>query len=229
MSTVAWLSEDMEPSWFPPVSEALRKPDGLLAAGGALTPARLLAAYEQGIFPWYSAGQPVLWWSPDPRAVLFPDELHVSRSLAKRMRNSGFETRFDTAFEAVIRECAAPREAADGTWLTPEMITAYTRLHELGYAHSVETWLGAGLVGGLYGIRLGDIFFGESMFSRCPDASKVALVRLVERVRALDIVLIDCQVDSAHLQSLGSRQIPRPQFLALLQEHCRPHLAGRWT
>lgn len=229
MSTVAWLSEDLEPSWFPPASQALQQPDGLLAAGGKLTPVRLLAAYEQGIFPWYSAGQPVLWWSPDPRAVLFPEEFRVARSLAKRLRNSGLHTRFDTAFQAVIHACAAPREATDGTWLTEEMIAAYTQLHQLGYAHSVETWQGTELVGGLYGVRLGSVFFGESMFSRCRDASKIALARLVERTSALGIVLIDCQVNSAHLQSLGSRQIPRAQFLALLQAHCRPYQAGRWT
>jgi leucyl/phenylalanyl-tRNA--protein transferase len=222
-SSVTWLSEDIDPTWFPPVSRALKQPDGLLAVGGTLSPERLIAAYEQGIFPWYSGDQPVLWWSPDPRAVLFPQEFHVSRSLRRRMRTSGFETRIDTTFGAVIRECAAPRAAGDGTWLTPGMIAAYTRLHELGHAHSFETWHGERLVGGLYGVRLGRVFFGESMFSRAPDASKIALARVVDEALASGVVLIDCQIPSPHLQSLGSREIPRQAFLALLAEHAAGH------
>jgi leucyl/phenylalanyl-tRNA--protein transferase len=228
VSTIVWLSEDDGPTWFPPAAEAPKELGGLLAAGGDLAPARLIAAYERGIFPWYSEGQPVLWWSPDPRAVLFPDEFHVSRSLRKRIRTSGFQTRLDTDFTAVIRGCSAPRAAGDGTWLTPEMIAAYTRLHRLGYAHSIETWQGAGLVGGLYGVHLGRVFFGESMFSQEPDASKIALAQLIEECRARDIVLIDCQIASPHLQSLGSRSIPRGQFLSLVATHCRPHGPGKW-
>ncbi len=227
MSSIAWLSDD-DSAGFPPVNRALAEPDGLLAVGGNLSSRRLVTAYEQGVFPWYTEGQPVLWWSPDPRAVLFPDELRISKSLRKRMRNAGIETRLDHAFAAVIRECSAPRAAGDGTWLTSEMIAAYTRLHELGLAHSVESWLGGELAGGLYGVRLGRVFFGESMFSRTPDASKIALVRLIDEARARGIVLIDCQIASPHLQSLGSRSIPRVEFVALLSQHCRPHQPGRW-
>jgi leucyl/phenylalanyl-tRNA--protein transferase len=229
MSGVIWLSEERGATWFPPVSSALKQPEGLLAVGGNLSPERLLAAYEQGIFPWYSAGQPVLWWAPDPRAVLFPEDFHTSRSLRRRRRDPALQTRFDTAFTEVIEACAAPRPAADGTWLTPQMRAAYTALHALGYAHSVETWRGEWLVGGLYGVQLGRVFFGESMFSRESDASKVALARLVERARATGIALIDCQIASGHLQSLGSRQIPREHFQTLLQSHCRPHAGHRWT
>lgn len=227
MSSIAWLSDD-ETAGFPPVNRALAEPDGLLAVGGTLSPRRLITAYEHGVFPWYAEGQPVLWWSPDPRAVLYPTELRVSRSLRKRMRNASFETRLDTAFTDVIRECSAPRGAGDGTWLTPDMIAAYTQLHALGLAHSVESWLGGELVGGLYGVRLGRVFFGESMFSRTPDASKIALVRLIDEARARGIVLIDCQIASPHLQSLGSRSIPRAEFIAQLARHCRPHQPGSW-
>jgi len=226
---IVWLDDEEDPAWFPPVERALGEPDGLLAAGGSLTPARLLAAYEQGIFPWYSDGQPVLWWSPDPRAVLFPDELHVSRTLRKVLRSDRFVTRLDTAFASVIAGCAAPRTTAPGTWLTPEMVQAYERLHALGLAHSVETWQGERLAGGLYGVCLGRVFFGESMFSVETDASKVALVRLIAEARARGIAVIDCQVPNAHLQSLGSRSIPRKEFLALLRTHCRPHSAGTWN
>jgi leucyl/phenylalanyl-tRNA---protein transferase len=228
MTSIAWLSDD-DGAAFPPVNRALAEPDGLLAVGGTLSPGRLIKAYEHGVFPWYAEGQPVLWWSPDPRAVLYPAELHVSRSLRRRMRNAGIETRLDTAFDAVIRECSAPRDSGDGTWLTTDMIAAYTELHALGLAHSVESWLGGELVGGLYGVRLGRVFFGESMFSRTPDASKIALVRLIEQAAARGIVLIDCQIASAHLQSLGSRSIPRTEFIALLAQHCRPHQPGSWA
>lgn len=228
MSTIVWLSESDEPAGFPPPDRALAEPNGLLAAGGGLTAPWLIAAYERGIFPWYSQGQPVLWWSPDPRTVLLPDEFHVSRSLRKTLRTARFETRLDTDFAAVIRACSEPRAAADGTWLTPEMIAAYTRLHETGYAHSIETWREGQLVGGLYGVCLGKVFFGESMFSRQSDASKVALARLVEEAHKRGIALIDCQVASPHLQSLGSRPMPREEFLALLQDRCRPHNPGKW-
>ena len=212
---IPWLHGD-EP--FPPVTKALRSPNGLLCAGGDLSPGRLVEAYSHGIFPWFSEGDPILWWSPDPRMVLFPDELKVSRSLRRTLARGPFETRFDTAFRAVVEACAAPRDGHGGTWIVPEMIEAYTRLHELGFAHSVESWSGGALAGGLYGIALGKVFFGESMFTRAPDASKVALVRLVERLRGADYRLIDCQQATAHLASLGAREIPRRTFAQLLQE-----------
>jgi leucyl/phenylalanyl-tRNA---protein transferase len=228
VSPIYWLSREETP-WFPPVSEALREPDGLLAAGGDLTPERLIAAYERGIFPWYCTGQPVLWWSPDPRAVLYPDELRISRSLRKRAHNSGVVVRLDSSFDAVIRACAAPRSPDTGTWLTDEMIAAYQRLHALGYAHSVETWLDEELVGGLYGVCLGRIFFGESMFSRKTDASKIALMHLVEECRRRGIVLVDCQIVSEHLNRLGSRAISREAFLVTLKQHAQPHQPTRWV
>lgn len=228
MNSIVWLSEE-EAVDFPPVAHALTEPDGLLAAGGDLSPERLISAYEHGIFPWYAEGQPVLWWSPDPRAVLFPHHLHVSRSLRKRMRTADIETQLDRSFEAVIAECSAPRSAGDGTWLTSEMIAAYTRLHDLGFAHSVESWQDGQLVGGLYGVCLGRVFFGESMFSRATDASKIALVRLVDEAKARGIVVIDCQIPSPHLQSLGSRSIPRTEFTTLLLQHCHPYQPGQWA
>jgi leucyl/phenylalanyl-tRNA--protein transferase len=212
---VPWLHGDAP---FPPVSKALRSPNGLLCAGGELTPQRLIEAYRQGIFPWFSEGDPVLWWSPDPRMVLFPEELKVSRSLRKTLQRGIYETRFDSAFREVMEACAEPREGQNGTWIMPEMIAAYTRLHHIGLAHSVESWREGELVGGLYGIALGKVFFGESMFSRATDASKVALVRLVEALRERGFRVIDCQQATAHLASLGAREIPRTEFSKLLQE-----------
>jgi leucyl/phenylalanyl-tRNA--protein transferase len=200
-----------------------------LAAGGDLRPARLLCAYERGVFPWYSAQQPILWWSPDPRMVLFPDEINVSRSLRKTIRNGPYGTRLDSAFGATIRACAAPRRSGADTWLNAEMIDSYEQLHRLGYGHSVETYLGAELVGGLYGIQLGQVFFGESMFSLARDASKVALVRLVEECLARDIRLIDCQIASSHLASLGARELSRHDFAALLRRYARRIPSGAWT
>jgi leucyl/phenylalanyl-tRNA---protein transferase len=228
VSGLVWLGDEEDPTWFPPVSSALAEPEGLLAAGGELSPPRLLAAYERGIFPWYSDNQPVLWWCPDPRAVLFPEELRISRSLGKVLRSGRFVTRLDTAFTSVIEACAAPRAGSPGTWLNPEMIAAYTRLHGLGFAHSVETWHEGVLVGGLYGVCLGRVFFGESMFSAQTDASKVALVRLRAEAQARGIALIDCQVPNEHLRSLGSRCIPRAEFVALLARHVSPHAPGSW-
>jgi leucyl/phenylalanyl-tRNA---protein transferase len=210
------------------LEQALREPPGLLAAGGDLSPARLLAAYERGVFPWYSAQQPILWWSPDPRMVLFPEEFNCSRSLLKTIRNGALVTRVDQAFAATIRGCAAPRLSGPDTWLNQEMIASYEQLHELGFGHSVETYLQDRLVGGLYGIQLGQVFFGESMFSRQRDASKVALARLVDECRARDIRLIDCQVASAHLASLGAREVSRAQFVALLRQHARRMPRGTW-
>jgi len=219
MTRLAWLSDTGDLGWFPPVSQALKDPDGLLAAGGGLSVERLLAAYRRGIFPWYNDGQPVLWWSPDPRNVLFPSEFHRSRSLRKSLRTRRYTTSIDTAFAAVVQACAEPRASGPGTWITADMAAAYGRLHALGYAHSIETWHDGRLVGGVYGVCLGRVFFGESMFSRATDASKVALARLVDECLVRGIVLIDCQVASAHLESLGSRPLRRSEFVRLLDEH----------
>ena len=207
----------------------MREPSGLLAAGGDLSPARLLSAYERGVFPWYSAQQPILWWAPDPRMVLFPAEFKVSRSLGKTLRNGGFDCRFDTAFGATIRACAAPRRSGADTWLNEQMIDSYEELHRRGYGHSVETWRGDELVGGLYGLQLGGVFFGESMFSGERDASKVALARLVEQCRRRGIELIDCQIASSHLASLGAREVSRNEFVQLLRRCARRVPSGSWT
>jgi leucyl/phenylalanyl-tRNA---protein transferase len=224
---IPWLRGDAP---FPPVSKALKSPNGLLCAGGDLAPERLIEAYSRGIFPWFSEGDPILWWSPDPRMVLFPDELKVSKSLRKKVDREIYETRVDTAFRDVIEACAAPRDGQAGTWIVPEMIDAYTRLHERGLAHSVESWQAGELVGGLYGVSLGPVFFGESMFARVPDASKVALVKLVERLKARDCRVIDCQQATAHLARLGAREIPRKAFAQLVQESIQyPPTGERWS
>lgn len=223
---IPWLAGTPE---FPPVEAALDDPPGLLAAGGALSPEWLLAAYRRGIFPWYSEGQPLLWWSPDPRLVLVPSEIHISRSLGKVLRRGRFDIRLDTAFADVLAACAGPREGASGTWITPEMQRAYLRMHELGYAHSVEAWEGEHLVGGLYGMAIGQVFFGESMFSHATDASKVCLAHLARHLEALKFAVIDCQMTTAHLVSLGAREIPRAQFcrqIALHADEGPP--PGRW-
>lgn len=211
-----WLEPGADPDAFPPAAEALDEPPGLLAAGGDLSVERLLAAYRRGIFPWYSPGQPILWWCPDPREVLFPQQFHRSRSLSRRERRGDFEIRMDQAFAEVVGACAAPRARERGTWITPEMQAAYEQLHERGYAHSIEVWRDERLVGGVYGVRLGAVFFGESMFSREPDGSKLALSALATRSESLGLQLIDCQMPSPHLASLGSRTLPREEFLALL-------------
>jgi leucyl/phenylalanyl-tRNA--protein transferase len=230
MSTLRWLSSADAPDRFPPASEALTEPNGLLAAGGDLSPKRLLAAYRRGIFPWYEEGQPILWWSPDPRAVLRPDGIRVSRSLRRSLIKGGFEVRIDSAFAAVVAACAEPRRYTDSTWITRDMAAAYARLHELGWAHSFETWRDGELVGGLYGVAIGRVFFGESMFARATDASKVALVRLAEHLRARAFELIDCQVASAHVASLGATSISRAAFLALLDQYCEPPgTPGSWS
>ncbi|HXY77068.1 MAG TPA: leucyl/phenylalanyl-tRNA--protein transferase [Steroidobacteraceae bacterium] len=219
MKSITWLSPHDAPESFPPLEQALEDPAGLLAAGGDLSSERLLAAYRRGIFPWYSPGQPVLWWSPDPRAVLFPEEFRVSRSLAKTLRNGGFSTSVDRDFPAVIDGCAAPRPASPGTWITSEMRSAYLELHRLGHAHSIEIYREGNLAGGLYGVRLGGVFFGESMFSRERDASKAALAHLVALCRRNALTVIDCQLPSRHLASLGARTLPRSRFQALLAAH----------
>lgn len=203
---------------FPPLQTALREPNGLLAAGGDLSSERLIAAYRQGIFPWFSEGDPILWWSPNPRMVLFPAELKVARSLAKTLRNRSYEVRFDSAFDQVIEGCAGPRAGASGTWILAPVQAAYQRLHRLGYAHSAETWIDGELAGGLYGVALGKAFFGESMFTRVRDASKIALVYLVRHLQAQGFGLIDCQMHTRHLASLGAREIPREEFATRLAE-----------
>jgi leucyl/phenylalanyl-tRNA---protein transferase len=197
---------------FPPVDCALSDPNGLLAAGGDLSPARLIDAYQRGIFPWFGEDDPVLWWSPDPRMVLYCEELRVSRSLRRVLRSGRFRVTMDTAFAAVMAGCAEPRPGQDGTWITPAMTAAYRRLGALGYAHSVETWIDDRLAGGLYGVALGRMFFGESMFARETDASKVAFVHLVRQLEQWNMPLIDCQMSTAHLASLGAREIPRNEF-----------------
>jgi leucyl/phenylalanyl-tRNA--protein transferase len=219
VKTLKWLSARDAPESFPALEEALDEPPGLLAAGGDLSAARLLAAYRRSIFPWYSPGQPVLWWAPDPRAVLFPTQFRAARSLAKALRNRGFVSTIDRDFSGVIAACAAPRSQSLGTWITHDMQNAYIDLHQRGYAHSIETYRQGVLVGGLYGVRLGGVFFGESMFSRERDASKVALSHLVQACLTNDIVVIDCQLPSRHLESLGSRAISRADFRALVRKH----------
>jgi leucyl/phenylalanyl-tRNA--protein transferase len=203
---------------FPPLERALDDPNGLLAAGGELRISRLLDAYRHGIFPWSSEGQPLLWWSPDPRMVLFTSEFKPSRSLRRRLREKRFEVRIDTACSDVIQACAAPRDGQCGTWITPEIQSAYGELHRRGYVHSVESWCRGRLVGGLYGVALGKVFFGESMFARETDASKVALAHLVQILLGMDVSIIDCQQETEHLASLGARPITRSRFAALLAE-----------
>jgi len=215
---------------FPDPMLAETEPNGLLAVGGDLSPQRLRNAYRLGIFPWFSAGQPILWWSPDPRLVLFPDRLRVSRSLCKTLRRGAFDVALDRDFGAVLRACAAPRPDAGGTWILPQMMRAYERLHALGIAHSAEAWRGDELVGGLYGVALGRVFFGESMFSRASDASKVALVHLVRCLSAWGYALIDCQVYTPHLVSLGAVEIPRVEFQRRLADLVDgPVAAGAWA
>jgi leucyl/phenylalanyl-tRNA--protein transferase len=207
---------------FPPVDQAEIEPNGLLAVGGDLSSARLLNAYRSGIFPWFSDDQPILWWSPDPRTVLYPERLKISRSLRKTLRNKPFRVTFDQAFAQVMLACSAPRKNGDGTWITMEMLAAYQELHRIGFAHSVEVWLEERLVGGLYGVALDRVFFGESMFSLERDASKVGLVHLIELLQVNGFRLIDCQVYSEHLISLGAEEISRSRFCRELALWCRP-------
>jgi leucyl/phenylalanyl-tRNA--protein transferase len=223
------LSRNLRDLRFPPVE--LASPEGLLAVGGDLRPERLLQAYRHGIFPWYNEDQPILWWSPDPRAVLFPNKLHVSRSLERTIRRGMFTATLDTCFQEVMTHCAGPRPQypEGGTWITPAMIEAYVRLHELGYAHSIETWQNEQLVGGLYGVAIGGAFFGESMFSLVTDASKVALVLLIRQLRAWGFTLFDCQQSSPHVMRFGAEEIPRRDFLEhLTAAFALPDRRGHW-
>lgn len=224
-----WLDPRNDDQPFPAPNRALTEPNGLLAGGGSLNPRRLLQAYRQGIFPWYSSGQPILWWSPNPRLVLFPEGVNLSRSLRKTLRNRPFTVTADAAFGAVIDACAAPRAPGEGTWITPDMRRAYCRLHQLGHAHSIETWRQGKLVGGLYGVAVGRVFYGESMFSGASNASKVALAALAAQLRRWDFALIDCQVRTDHLLRLGAVDIPRETFLQLLDRYCPlPGREGFW-
>ncbi|QGU31606.1 leucyl/phenylalanyl-tRNA--protein transferase [Thermochromatium tepidum] len=223
------LLDPCDRTTFPDPGQALREPNGLLAVGGDLSPERLIEAYRGGIFPWFGAGDPILWWSPDPRAILFPEHFHASRSLRKRLRRGDLVTTLDRDFAGVIQGCSEPRDAEAGTWLIPEMMAAYRRLHDLGLAHSVEVWRAGSLVGGLYGVAIGRVFFGESMFSRVSDASKVALARLCEQLRAWGFGLIDCQMTTKHLLRLGACEVSRAEFLTLLDHYgARPGYNKSW-
>ena len=206
---------------FPPLAEALTEPNGLIAIGGDLSLARLLAAYQQGIFPWFSDGEPILWWSPDPRMVLFPDELKVSESLRKTLKKQKFEVRFNSAFREVITACSSTlRCGQDGTWITQDIIDAYCTLHSAGFALSAEAWLNDKLVGGCYGVKIGNMFYGESMFHHATDASKVAFVSLIDSLKQQGVGMIDCQMKTAHLASFGGREISRELFMKILNELC---------
>ena len=222
---IPWLNNNAP---FPPVNRALRESNGLLAAGGDLSALRLLEAYRHGIFPWFNPGEPILWWSPDPRMVLIPGEFKTSRSLDKVLRNAAYEVRCDTAFEQVMRGCAAPRGGHHGTWIHEDMIAAYCALYEIGYAHSVEVWMDGRLVGGLYGVSIGRMFYGESMFSHASNASKIALAYLARQLERWQFKMIDCQMNTAHLASLGAREISRSEFIARLQELINCESVTHW-
>ena len=227
---IGWLNPG-DP--FPSVDTALTEPNGLLCAGHEITSELVLAAYQRGIFPWYSDGQPVLWWSPDPRMVLRPANFRLHRSLRKSLQHREYEIRVDTSFEAVMRACADPRPAQGGTWISEAIIAAYTTLHQAGFAHSVETWMEGELVGGLYGIALGRVFFGESMFARRTDASKIAFAHLVAQLKRWQFELIDCQQETEHLASLGAAPVSRKDFLQALKRWVDADTGlprcGRWT
>ncbi|SFH37679.1 leucyl/phenylalanyl-tRNA--protein transferase [Nitrosospira sp. Nsp14] len=223
---IPWLDPE---SPFPPLETALARPNGLLAVGGDLSPSRLIDAYRRGIFPWFNEGEPILWWSPDPRMVLFPQELKISRSLRKALKRGNYEIRADSAFKQVMEACAAPRGDQAGTWIHAEMIAAYEKLHEMGMAHSMETWIEGELVGGLYGIGQGKMFFGESMFFRVSDASKIAFVHLVTQLQRWGFEMIDCQMKTEHLASLGAREISRKEFRQKLKELVHyPERGKKW-
>ena len=227
MSRLCVLGSD--PADFPPLDDALREPDGLLAVGGDLSVPRLLAAYRRGIFPWFEEPGHILWWSPDPRAVIFPSELHLSRSLRKRLRCSPYRVTADTAFGAVMAGCAARRPGSDGTWIGRSMQSAYAAMHRAGFAHSVEVWSDEELVGGLYGVSIGKVFFGESMFARAADASKIGFAHLAVQLREWGFALIDCQQDTAHMRRFGSRCIARAEFRDIVATNIDlPGVASPW-
>ncbi len=229
MPTINWL--DPQDLSFPPLSQALDEPNGLLAVGGDLSIPRLLSGYRHGVFPWYEDPQPILWWSPDPRAVLYPHKIHISRSLAKRLRTPDYRVSADTAFERVVGHCAELSPKRTGTWITDDMRQAYTQLHRAGWAHSVEVWRDDELVGGLYGVAIGKVFFGESMFSRASDASKIAMVHLAGQLRSWNYHFIDCQVGNAHLYRMGAEDIDREAFSEQLAKYARTEAdePGRWA
>lgn len=213
---IPWLAANAA---FPAIETALHEPNGLLAAGGDLSAERLLDAYRVGVFPWYSKGQPILWWSPDPRMVMFPAELKISGTLAKRLRKNDYEIRFDSSFREVMLACATtPRPDQDGTWITQDIVDAYCRLHDFGYAHSVESWIDGQLKGGIYGVAIGRMFYGESMFHHVTDASKIAFVHLIQHLQQQGFGMLDCQMKTAHLASLGAREISRAEFSLKLTE-----------
>jgi len=218
---ITWISSDDPPDAFPDIESAFDMPDGLLAAGGDLSPERLLYAYQHGIFPWYDSGQPILWWSPDPRCVIRPHEFHISRRLRRSLSRSKLEVSFNQAFNDVIAACAEDRIGQQGTWITDDMTDAYTRLHGEGWAHSIEIWRENSLVGGLYGLAIGQAFFGESMFSRQTNASKAAMLALCQQMVLNDFEILDCQVESPHLISLGASLMPRNKFAAVLRRACK--------
>jgi leucyl/phenylalanyl-tRNA--protein transferase len=232
MNSIHWLEQNSAPDSFPELDLALSEPDGLLAAGGDLSIPRLLAAYERGIFPWYSDDQPILWWSPDPRMVLFPDEVHIPKRLKSFLKNNHYKIQFDTAFREVVMACAQPRHLEDGTWITEEMIDAYCELHARGHAHSLEIWSHEGgeekLVGGIYGVSIGAMFFGESMFSRETNASKLAFIALARHLQHWGYALLDAQVESAHLLTLGCKTISRDEFSVILGSACQHKMAHAW-
>jgi len=229
MISLQWLEAESS-TGFPAIDTALNEPDGLLAAGGDLSTQRLIRAYKEGIFPWYSTGEPILWWSPDPRFVLCPEQIKISRSLGKNIRNSSFEIRMDTAFEQVMSTCASqPRKDQPGTWITDEMRQAYFNMHRAGHAHCVECWNGDELVGGLYGIHTGQVFCGESMFSRQSNASKIALVHLCQFLQHHGFKLIDSQVYTEHMERLGAKMIPRSEYIDILQQPNEVSMPGNWS
>jgi leucyl/phenylalanyl-tRNA--protein transferase len=227
-SKLYWVADNILADDFPEVGSALRDPNGLLAIGGDLNAERLVNAYQHGIFPWFNAGQPILWWSPDPRCILVPDKLKISRSLKKILRKNKFSVTFNQSFRQVLEACAAPRKGIEETWITREMMDAYLELHQSGYAHSVECWHEGKLAGGLYGVAIDQIFFGESMFSRESNASKVALVHLVQQVKKQKFRLIDCQVHSHHLQNLGAEPMPRDMYINILRYYCNLNKTNDW-
>ena len=224
-----WVKDNLLATDFPAVDHALRDPDGLLAIGGDLTIERLLDAYQRGIFPWFNEGQPILWWSPDPRCVLEPSEIKISRSLKKRIRKNEYRVTYNKAFIEVLEGCAGIRNGIEDTWITNDIKFAYVQLFEKGYAHSIECWQDDKLVGGLYGLALGKVFFGESMFSHATDASKVALVHLAQQLQQKEFRLIDCQVHSKHLQSLGAKPIHRDMFIQILENYCSMDTTTNWV